>query len=204
MNKCLNCNTETKNEKFCSRSCRAIYNNKNRTVSQETKDKISNSLKGRDYTPSQTQLEHLRNVHKMWCDEQTEKLLSSEFESLSYERMRKRIILEQNNTCNKCNLSEWMGSAIPLEIDHINGNNTDNVRTNMEALCPNCHALTDTWRGRNKEPSKNRPTITDEQLVDSYLKCGNIRQALLNLGLAGKGANYGRLKRALSLRNIKY
>lgn len=204
MNKCLNCNIETKNEKFCSRSCSATHNNQKRTISQETKDKISKSLSGREYTPSQNQIDNLRHAHKKWCDEQTEKLLSSDFESLGYDKMRKRIIIEQNNTCNKCKLSEWMGSPIPLEIDHINGVNNDNIRTNMEALCPNCHALTDTWRGRNKEPSKNRPIITDEQLVDSYLKYGNIRQALLNLGLAGKGANYGRVKRALSLRNIKY
>lgn len=43
---CLNCNTEiAENKKFCNRSCSATYNNKNRIISQETKDKLSKSLK---------------------------------------------------------------------------------------------------------------------------------------------------------------
>jgi hypothetical protein len=46
MNKCENCGEDTKNPKFCSRSCSASYNNKNRKHSQETKDKIGRSLKG--------------------------------------------------------------------------------------------------------------------------------------------------------------
>jgi len=43
--KCLNCNTEHDNKKFCSKSCLTIYNNKNRVVSDLTKKKISDSLK---------------------------------------------------------------------------------------------------------------------------------------------------------------
>lgn len=46
MNKCLNCQKETKT-KFCSKSCAAIYNNKRRKWSIEVKEKISNSLMGR-------------------------------------------------------------------------------------------------------------------------------------------------------------
>lgn len=48
-----------------------------------------------------------------------------------------------------CN-GEWQGSIISLEIDHIDGDNTNNLLTNLRYLCPNCHALTPTYRGRNK------------------------------------------------------
>lgn len=43
----------------------------------------------------------------------------------------------------------WEGK-IALELDHINGDNTDNRLCNLRYLCPNCHATTRTYRGRNK------------------------------------------------------
>ena len=54
------------------------------------------------------------------------------------------------NSCEQCGLSEWQGHSIPLEIHHINGVNTDNRLENLILLCPNCHALTNNYRGRAK------------------------------------------------------
>ncbi|MBO7435913.1 HNH endonuclease [bacterium] len=50
--------------------------------------------------------------------------------------------------CEKCGLETWQGQPIPLEIHHINGINTDNRLENLQLLCPNCHALTNNYRGR--------------------------------------------------------
>ena len=52
--------------------------------------------------------------------------------------------------CECCGITEWNGKSAPLELDHINGVNTDNQIENLRILCPNCHAQTDTYRGRNK------------------------------------------------------
>lgn len=52
--------------------------------------------------------------------------------------------------CEVCLNSEWMGRSIPLEIDHIDGNNANNDRSNLRVLCPNCHAQTDTYRNRKR------------------------------------------------------
>lgn len=53
--------------------------------------------------------------------------------------------------CQNCGCDgKWQNGIIALELDHINGNNTDNRIENLRYLCPNCHALTDTYRGRNK------------------------------------------------------
>ncbi|MGA5524508.1 HNH endonuclease [Streptomyces pseudogriseolus] len=43
------------------------------------------------------------------------------------------------------NTGEWLGRPITLQIDHINGDWRDNRRENLRYLCPNCHALTETW-----------------------------------------------------------
>ena len=43
-----------------------------------------------------------------------------------------------------------MKHPIPLELHHIDGNNQNNNLTNLTLLCPNCHAMTDNYRGKNK------------------------------------------------------
>jgi hypothetical protein len=55
--------------------------------------------------------------------------------------------------CERCGLTEWQGNPIPLEVDHVNGVRNDHRPENLRLLCPNCHALTPTWRGRkNRRP----------------------------------------------------
>ena len=51
--------------------------------------------------------------------------------------------------CECCNLTEWLGQPIPLELHHIDGDKTNNVLSNFQLLCPNCHAFTDSYRGKN-------------------------------------------------------
>lgn len=68
-------------------------------------------------------------------------------------RLRKRLLKEgfKEEKCESCGLREWQGEKIPLELDHINGDNKDNRLENLRILCPNCHAQTDTYCGKNKK-----------------------------------------------------
>lgn len=52
--------------------------------------------------------------------------------------------------CEICGLQSWQGGPPPLELDHINGRSDDNRLDNLRIICPNCHALTSTYRAKNR------------------------------------------------------
>lgn len=54
--------------------------------------------------------------------------------------------------CRWCQISK--DGRIPLELDHINGDRYDNRLENLRILCPNCHSLQATHRGRNKKKAR--------------------------------------------------
>ena len=78
----------------------------------------------------------------------------------SSNKLRKRLISEgiKEHKCECCGLKEWLNEPIPLELDHVDGDHYNNTIENLKILCPNCHAKTPTYRGKNKR-NKNSETI---------------------------------------------
>ena len=62
-------------------------------------------------------------------------------------RLLKECIFEAR--CAVCGLDTWLGQAISLELDHIDGHRENNELPNLRLVCPNGHARTPTYRGRN-------------------------------------------------------
>ena len=66
--------------------------------------------------------------------------------------LRNRLLKEavKEHCCEACALRKWRGQPIPLELHHINGHNDDHRIENLQLLCPNCHAQTSSYRGKNQ------------------------------------------------------
>jgi len=65
-------------------------------------------------------------------------------------RLLKSYLLEcRESRCEICGLAEWMDRLIPLELDHKDGDATNNSLDNLRLICPNCHAQTQTYKNRN-------------------------------------------------------
>jgi hypothetical protein len=66
--------------------------------------------------------------------------------------IKSRLVEARGHTCEECNLSIWLGIPITLELEHIDGNNSNNDYSNLKLLCPNCHSQTPTWRRWKPRP----------------------------------------------------
>ena len=67
-------------------------------------------------------------------------------------KLRTRLIKEgyKDEKCEKCGIIHWNGLPAPLELDHIDGNNSNHKIENLRILCPNCHSQTSTHSCKNR------------------------------------------------------
>lgn len=136
--KCMKCNVETSNRKFCSSSCSASYNNigvrrhgasPGFCVVCDGPKKHSSST----FCSNKCQAQYL---WKIKCDEIKRNGFASD------KRYLKKFIKEIKGwKCEICKCSEWNGEQAPLELHHINEDKFDNRIENGMMLCPNCHAI---------------------------------------------------------------
>ena len=201
MENCKKCGKEFKPQKGLKSYCSLVCRN-SRERSEETKQKISEGVKASQQfiLGSKQRYVDYQTLGKKLKEIADNKILESEYTTLSYERLKKRVVLEQNHKCNHCGIDEWNGKTIALELEHKDGNHSNNRRDNLEAICPNCHSQTETWRGRNKQHRRNK--VNDDEIVKAYIKTNNIRQTLLEVDLAAKGGNYKRVHGIIKKYNL--
>lgn len=116
---------------FCSRSCSGKYNNKGKTLSKETKHKISRKLKERFSS------EESRNKQSIKVGKTTKGKYKNPSSLLDLStRTISKIIKRLNLSCSRCGWDKSIG-----DIHHINGRKVDdcNNHLNLTYICPNCH-----------------------------------------------------------------
>ena len=132
---------------FCSSNCSASYNNKNRNRKDKKPDIIClycNKL----VQPTHSNQKYCSNS----CQSKYQNLLvfnSLESGNNGTHRACKSYWLNKDPKCSSCGITDWKGLPISLELDHINGDGTNNTLSNTRLLCPNCHSQTSTYKGKN-------------------------------------------------------
>ena len=108
----------------------------------------------------------------------------------------------------ECGLSEWYGKPIPLELHHINGDNTDNRIENLQLLCPNCHAFTDNYGGKNQRMNKSKKEKEkkvkglSEKEKEEIIECSFNNDSIKKIAIKTKHSERT-IKKTLDKNNIK-
>lgn len=160
MSICENCNVEIFERygsgRFCSSKCARGFSTKSKRA--EINLKVSKALVGKSH-PGYPQSEETKAKRRnSWTDahrakssqrrkeKALEQYLNTPFHVMKKHNRKRFVLEEQLGKCLFCGLSEWLGQPMKFELDHIDGDNTNNDRSNLRCLCPNCHSMTPTWR----------------------------------------------------------
>lgn len=101
------------------------------------------------YKPNQSGKGIKRNVESRTIN--IEDILKGDYPNYQTFKLKNRLLKEgyKEYRCENCGLSTWNKLPIPLELHHIDGNRNNHKLENLQMLCPNCHAQTDTYRAKN-------------------------------------------------------
>lgn len=133
--------------------------------------------------------------------------------NFDYERFRNGVVIKSSQAinaliflrgrcCEQCGETKWLDVPIPLEVHHVDGDPLNNEIDNLKLLCPNCHACTDNYRGKNINKCTRK--ISDDEFAKYLQDNINIRQALKAMGLSAKGDNYQRARDIIFKYNIEH
>lgn len=175
---CVNCQKETTNPKFCSRSCAGIYNNAIQPKRPYSKKSLSNKCRScnapilarhihcskcRVSIPGTKGVYPIETKTLQECIDSVGKT-ANRYRSIRDSARNKLIALKIPTCCNNCNYDKHVEvchiksiSSFPLDTKIAEINNI----SNLIYLCPNCH-----WEFDNSLLDINLVCATVTQLVE--------------------------------------
>lgn len=144
-------------KKYCSKSCATIVNNTG--INKRTGKTANIALECCNIYCKQRRKYNTGNYCSNSC--RTEQItLEKSFESqkLGYpvvnnqKSIKDFILFIRGAKCEirECSIENWLNKPVPLVLDHINGDSSDNSITNLRLVCGNCDMQLPTYKSKNK------------------------------------------------------
>lgn len=153
MNKCKNCEeiipSEKRNNKFCSHSCAASFNNRG----------VKRNFKTGKWSEKECLFCKKITTNQKFCNHKCQQ--DYQWKSLKADMRRSGIINApvtgkkylkevRGDACEICGLIKWRDKDIVMIMDHVDGDSTNNIILNLRLICPNCDSQLPTYKNRNK------------------------------------------------------
>jgi 5-methylcytosine-specific restriction endonuclease McrA len=138
------------------------------------------------------------------CQRPIESYLSNEY-PIGSDSLRRRLIKEglKQRVCERCDEREWLGEPIPLELHHVDGDHSNNVLTNLQILCRNCHGLAGNHKGAAR-PRRKAVRVDRSDYVKTIPLYPNAYEVCKALGLTCKSGNYETIYGIMTKENLSF
>ena len=145
--KCLWCNNPIDYDKrlnynFCNSSCACSYNNNkrlNKLICLNCKNSFTGYSNESKFCSKkcETKFKEKQSI----LDIESDNLVSSD-------SLRKYLMSKQNEKCSRCGWKERnkTSNTVCLDLHHKDGDSRNNILSNVELICPNCHSLTNNYK----------------------------------------------------------
>jgi hypothetical protein len=166
------CEAQTDNPRFCSRSCAAKVTNLETDRQRGPKPADTTVFCSQCSKRTKGYAKQTLLCRLCYIESYIERFLSGELDA-SYDNGgltslgRKAVLKRAKYSCEICGWCEVhpLTGVSPVQVDHIDGDPSNNLVSNLRVLCPNHHALTETFgrinsvEGRKKYglPALNKP-----------------------------------------------
>ncbi len=149
---------------FCSKGCAVSYNNstnpKRKALEKTLCEVCSSPVKTRRARVCSSKCRGDK-IHKDYIDLWKAGLESGSSSSGVHRQVRRYLFERHGHSCSDCGWSAVNAytGLIPLTVHHVDGDWTNNVESNLQLLCPNCHSLTPNFGSRNKASTKRKDSF---------------------------------------------